>query len=76
MQSKGFAGKLLIVQGLKDPNVTAENVHAVERALNHHRIPHDLLTFEDEGHGISRPENLRVLYPRLADFFEKAFSGG
>lgn len=69
-------GKLLIVQGLKDPNVTAENVHAVEKALNHHRIPHDLLTFEDEGHGVSRPENLRVLYPRLADFFEKAFSGG
>ena len=71
---ENIQGKLLIIQGLKDPNVTAENVHAVERALNHHRIPHDLFTFENEGHGISRPENLRVLYPRLADFFDKAFA--
>ena len=25
-------------------------------------------------HGLPRPENLKVLYPRLADFFERAFS--
>jgi len=36
-------------------------------------IPYELLTFADEGHGIARPKNLRVLYPHLADFFEKAF---
>lgn len=68
-------GQLLIVQGMRDPNVTPENVEAVTVALDHENVPYELLTFEDEGHGISRPENLRVLYPRLADFFEKAFSG-
>ncbi len=68
-------GKLLIVQGLQDPNVTPDNVDVVVRALERERVPYELLTFDDEGHGIARPENLRVLYPRLADFFEDAFSG-
>ncbi|MHB2015772.1 MAG: alpha/beta hydrolase family protein [Candidatus Xenobia bacterium] len=66
-------GKLLIVQGLQDPNVTPENVRAARDALERAHIPYELLTFEDEGHGIGRPANLAVLYPRLADFFEQAF---
>ena len=66
-------GRLLIVQGLRDPNVTPENVHAVTQELDRLSIPYELLTFEDEGHGIARPRNLEVLYPRLADFLEKAF---
>jgi dipeptidyl aminopeptidase/acylaminoacyl peptidase len=70
---KNIRGDLLIVQGLKDPNVTPENVHAVTKALQRENIPYELLTFEDEGHGLARPENLLVLYPRLADFFERAF---
>jgi dipeptidyl aminopeptidase/acylaminoacyl peptidase len=72
---KNIRGDLLIVQGLKDPNVTPDNVHAVTKVLEHEGIPYELLTFEDEGHGIARPKNLRVLYPCLADFFERAFDG-
>ena len=68
-------GKLLIVQGLQDPNVTPENVDVVVKALAQQNIPYDLLTFKDEGHGISRPWNLKTLYPRLATFFENAFDG-
>jgi dipeptidyl aminopeptidase/acylaminoacyl peptidase len=71
---KNIKGDLLIVQGSKDPNVTQDNVEAVTKALKEHSIPYELLTFEDEGHGIARPKNLRVLYPRLADFFYKAFN--
>jgi len=70
---KNIRGELLIVQGLKDPNVTPDNVHAVTKALEREGIYYELLTFEDEGHGIARPKNLRVLYSRLADFFEKSF---
>ncbi|MGB3633663.1 MAG: S9 family peptidase [Rubrobacteraceae bacterium] len=70
---QNIRGKLLIVQGLKDPNVTPENVDVVVKVLEQHNVPYELLTFEDEGHGISRPENLETLYTRLADFFEKAF---
>ena len=69
---KNIKGNLLIVQGLKDPNVTQDNVHAVTKALQRENIPYELLIFEDEGHGISRPKNLRILYPRLADFFRRA----
>ena len=66
-------GKLLIVQGMQDPNVTPENLNVVVKALGRESIPYDLLTFEDEGHGIARPWNLKILYPRLADFFGSAF---
>jgi dipeptidyl aminopeptidase/acylaminoacyl peptidase len=70
---KNIKGHLLIVQGAKDPNVTQDNVDTVTKALRRENIPYELITFEDEGHGIARPKNLRVLYPRLADFFHKAF---
>ncbi|GEM_PF-206541 len=69
-------GKLLIVQGLQDPNVTPENVRAVQTALEQAGIEYELLTFEDEGHGIRRPQNQKTLYLRLAEFFERAFSSG
>ena len=70
---KNIKGALLIVQGSKDPNVTPDNVDAVTKTLQRENIPYDLLTFEDEGHGIARPKNLEVLYPRLANFFHNAF---
>ena len=70
---QNIRGELLIVQGLRDPNVTPENVSVVAQALERAGISYELLTFDDEGHGISRPENLLDLYPRLADFFERAF---
>jgi dipeptidyl aminopeptidase/acylaminoacyl peptidase len=72
----GIKGRLLIVQGLHDPNVTPENVRVVCEALDQTGIEYELLTFEDEGHGIHRPKNHRLLYPRLARFFEEAFAAG
>ena len=65
---------LLIVQGMRDPNVTPENLAAVRRALDEAKIPYEVLTFDDEGHGIRKRANNRVLYRRLADFFEAAFA--
>jgi dipeptidyl aminopeptidase/acylaminoacyl peptidase len=67
-------GRLLIVQGMQDPNVTPENVRQVRLELDMNGIDYDLLQFEDEGHGIMRPKNLKVLYIRLAEFFEGAFA--
>ncbi len=68
-------GRLLIVQGLQDPNVSPKNVRVVQDALNAAGIEYELLAFDDEGHGIRKPKNHRVLYPRLAEFFDEAFSG-
>jgi dipeptidyl aminopeptidase/acylaminoacyl peptidase len=67
-------GRLLIVQGLQDPNVTPENVSAVEAALQREGVSYDLLTFDDEGHGVFRPKNRKVLYIRLVDLFAEAFA--
>ena len=67
-------GRLLIIQGLQDPNVTPENVRVVRKALEQAGIEYELLVFEDEGHGIHRPKNHQILYPRLARFFEEAFA--
>ncbi len=66
-------GRLLIVQGMNDPNVTPQNVTDVQRHLEAARIPYELLTFDDEGHGIARPENRKILCRRLAAFFAAAF---
>ena len=65
-------GRLLIVQGLRDPNVTPENMRVVCRALDAIGKAYELLTFEDEGHGIYKPKNRRILHHRLADFFAAA----
>ncbi len=68
-------GRLLIVQGANDPNVTPENVRVVEAALKRAGVPYEALVFADEGHGVRKPENLRVLYARLIEFFGDAFAG-
>jgi dipeptidyl aminopeptidase/acylaminoacyl peptidase len=66
-------GRLLIVQGARDPNVTPENVRVVRQALDEAGVPYEVLTFDDEGHGISKPANQRALYLRLLQFFSDAF---
>ncbi len=69
---QNIRGQLLIVQGAQDPNVTPENVRQIVERLQAHRIPYELLVFEDEGHGILKPANQRRLYTRVAAFFDKA----
>jgi Tol biopolymer transport system component len=71
---QNIKGQLLIVQGLRDPNVTPENVRVVSQALQQAGVEYQTLVFEDEGHGISRPKNQKLLYQRLAEFFGEAFT--
>ncbi len=66
-------GKLLVVQGLRDPNVTPDNMRVVREALDRAQVQYDVLTFDDEGHGIVKPHNQRHLWERLAAFFAQAF---
>ena len=71
---QNIQGKLLIIQGGQDPNVTPQNVETVVKALGKHDIAFGLLNFRDEGHGISKVENQRTLYLKLVNFFEETFS--
>jgi dipeptidyl aminopeptidase/acylaminoacyl peptidase len=66
-------GKLLIIQGANDPNVTPQNVTDVRQRLDAAGIAYELLIFADEGHGIAKPENRKDLCRRLARFFTAAF---
>jgi dipeptidyl aminopeptidase/acylaminoacyl peptidase len=70
---QNIVGRLLIVQGMQDPNVSPENVRAATSALQKAGIKYEILAFEDEGHGISKPKNQRKLYLELAKFFENSF---
>lgn len=69
---QNIRGKLLIVQGLQDPNVTKANVAEVEKKLEANRIQYEKLVFDDEGHGIIREKNVKTLLIRLAEFFDKS----
>jgi dipeptidyl aminopeptidase/acylaminoacyl peptidase len=69
-------GSLLIVQGNRDPNVTPENVRAVEIALADAGIAYEILTFDDEGHGISKVKNKKTLYLAMLEFFNRIVKSG
>ncbi len=66
-------GKLMIVQGSHDPNVTPLNVDAVRKRLDKKGIKYELLVFRDEGHGILKTKNQKILFRKIADFFAMAF---
>jgi dipeptidyl aminopeptidase/acylaminoacyl peptidase len=66
-------GKLMIVQGSHDPNVTPKNVEAVKKRLDKEKIKYELLVFQDEGHGILKTKNQKILFEKIADFFTEAF---
>jgi dipeptidyl aminopeptidase/acylaminoacyl peptidase len=68
-------GRLLIVHGMADSNVSPENTRAAVRDLDKAGVPYELLTFDNEGHGIYRAGNRETLFKRVADFFEQAFEG-
>lgn len=71
---KNIKGNLLIIQGAQDPNVTPENVRLVRCELDKIGIPYDILIFDNEGHGISKTENRKILYRKLIKFFSNSFS--
>jgi dipeptidyl aminopeptidase/acylaminoacyl peptidase len=71
---ENIKGRLLIVQGANDPNVTPQNVAEVRKRLDQACIPYEALIFDDEGHGIAKPANRKVLLKRLAGFFVAAFA--
>ncbi|MFX1344424.1 MAG: prolyl oligopeptidase family serine peptidase [Promethearchaeota archaeon] len=69
---QNITGKLLIIQGANDPNVTPKNVEEVRKKLKEHDILYEEFIFEDEGHGILKRKNQKKLYKIIADFFDDA----
>jgi dipeptidyl aminopeptidase/acylaminoacyl peptidase len=69
-------GHLLIVHGLADSNVGPENTHAAARELTAAGIPHEVMLFGNEGHGVFRRSNVESYLRRTAEFFARAFAAG
>ena len=69
-------GHVLIVHGLADSNVGPENSHVAVRELTAAGIPHAVMLFSNEGHGIFRRTNVETYLIRSAAFLERAFAEG
>ena len=69
-------GHVMIVHGLADSNVGPENTHAAVRELTAAGIPHEVMLFENEGHGVFRRSNVEAYLRQSADFLDRAFRAG
>ncbi|MFZ1468514.1 MAG: prolyl oligopeptidase family serine peptidase [Paracoccaceae bacterium] len=69
-------GHLMIVHGLADSNVGPENTHTAVRELTAAGIPHEVMLFDTEGHGVFRRSNVATYLKASADFLARAFRLG
>lgn len=70
---QNIQGDVLIVQGANDPNVTLESIRGTNIVLDNLGKHCELLVFENEGHGIQRPDNIEALLPRVIEFIYASF---
>jgi dienelactone hydrolase len=69
-------GHLMIVHGMADSNVGPENTLVAVRELTARDIPHQVMLFDDEGHGVARRGNLARYLAASEAFFDRAFREG
>jgi dipeptidyl aminopeptidase/acylaminoacyl peptidase len=69
-------GHVMVVHGLADSNVGPENTHTAVRELAAAGIPHEVLLYPDEGHGVFRRANVADYLARSATFLDRAFAKG
>jgi dipeptidyl aminopeptidase/acylaminoacyl peptidase len=67
-------GRLMIVHGLADSNVSPANTDVAVEDLDRRGIPYRLLTFPDEGHGIYKAGNRARWLGEMAAFFAESFA--
>ncbi|MDP9393082.1 MAG: prolyl oligopeptidase family serine peptidase [Actinomycetota bacterium] len=66
---------VLVAQGANDPRVKQAEAEQIVAALRDKGLPYDYLLFEDEGHGMAKPEN-RERFFAAAEAFLAAHLGG
>jgi dipeptidyl aminopeptidase/acylaminoacyl peptidase len=59
---------VMLVQGLNDPRVPREHSEQIVAALRQREVPVQYLPFEDEGHGLAKPENRLAFYAIAQEF--------
>ncbi len=69
-------GHVMVVHGLADSNVGPENTHVAIREMTEAGIPHEVMLFGNEGHGVFRRSNVETYLERSLAFLNKAFAEG
>lgn len=62
---------LLVVHGRNDPRVPWQEADQIVSALKERGRTVEALYFDNEGHGVARLENRRLLYARILDFLAR-----
>jgi len=66
---------ILIAQGENDPRVNKAESEQIVAAMRERGIPHEYVMYENEGHGLARPENRLDFYHRADRFLAKHLGG-
>ncbi|MFK0249607.1 S9 family peptidase [Amycolatopsis azurea] len=66
---------LLIVQGANDPRVPQSESDQIVAALRDKGLPPEYLLFDDEGHGLVKPENRLPFYTKAERFLAEHLKG-
>lgn len=70
-----ISAPVLVAQGARDPRVRRAESEQIVAALHERGLPHEYLVFDDEGHGLARPENREVFYARAEAFLAEHLGG-
>lgn len=69
--------RTLLIHGTRDTDVPYSESVAMDRELTRAKVPHELITVEGAGHGLSeaKPEVIEKVYQKAVDFLTGALRG-
>jgi dipeptidyl aminopeptidase/acylaminoacyl peptidase len=62
---------LMVIHGTNDPRVPVGEAKQIATALEKRKVPVQLMTFDDEGHGLAKLKNRLVAYPAMVKFLDQ-----
>lgn len=62
---------LMVIHGTRDPRVPIGEAKQVAEGLQKRGLPVQLMTFDDEGHGLVKRANRLVAYPAMVKFLDE-----
>ena len=66
---------VLVAQGANDVRVKRAEAEQIVAAMRRNGVPHEYLLFENEGHGLARPENRERYYAAAERFLAEQLGG-
>jgi dipeptidyl aminopeptidase/acylaminoacyl peptidase len=66
---------LMVIQGANDPRVKQAEAEQIVAALRDKGLPHDYVLFDDEGHGLAKPQNRERMYAAVEAFLAEHLGG-